>query len=152
MTDQIVKLQLALCLAKGPCPSCGFYSNPHVIAKCQTCHGTGKVPLLEGVREKCPSTHTEHWNGDKWQLQDCDRCQGRGWVPSQELENYFEALRPLYLAIEFSCQFPGWTCRLVGRSLMTVEGPWADTPKLAFCSALAKALGVKEECWTSRFA
>ena len=60
MTDQIAKLQLQLCLLDRLCPNYGTHGDIRTGGKCNLCHGTGKVSLLEGEREKTgKETHDE---------------------------------------------------------------------------------------------
>ena len=53
------------------------------------------VPLLEGVREKCPTCAS--WND--WERDHvkppCPLCQGRSWVPSRAFRKYGQAFKVL---------------------------------------------------------
>lgn len=62
------------------------------IAGCQ-CHGTGKVPLVAGLRRACHVSKDGECacrgGGDCGYCDDtnrCDWCQGRGWLPVSEPE------------------------------------------------------------------
>ena len=102
MTDQeqIAKLQLALCLAKKECPNHNPQSeaqDDYMGGQCRTCHGTTKVPLLEGVREKCRSCDGKGKRVWKFNPKDvCPNCQGRAWVPNTDPFKYAIALYHLW--------------------------------------------------------
>ena len=85
----LTKAQLEVALAEGPCPNerlhgilatvnltPGVWSDAGAIAVDPACNGTGRVPLLPGLRKPCIGGFND--NGV------CDRCQGRGWVPETD--------------------------------------------------------------------
>lgn len=137
--EQIAKLQLALCLAVGPCPEVtrGIeFAGPEFLGSHPLsciCGGSSKLPLLEGVREEC--SVCLKWND--WERQHvkppCPSCQGRGWVPSGNTFKYLEAYRELLAASkpsEYQLDDKVLAFTLYGE-LVTLE-------------VLAKALGVKD--------
>ena len=136
MTNEMEKLQLALAMAGKECPTCEGTRVVRVcdgggdwqIWNCEVCHGTGKVPLLELVREKCPRCGgygflTEMGGDDIL----CSSCQGRGWIPSTDPWKWFEAVHKILDATE-----------VAHLSWAIWEG------EQIFYTALAKALGVRE--------
>ena len=140
--EQIAKLQLALCLAENKCPCseqpwdnlpCQSCSDHESHGDWCICHGTGEVPLLEGVREKCSDCngtgrYPAMFGEDKGA---CYVCQGRGWVPTTDPFKYATAYKRRWdeAPLEVS-SYPF----AVSASIFGGE--------LAFYSALAKALGV----------
>ena len=81
------------------------------------------VPLLEGVREKCPEC-----DGGKLAIDGCG-CQGRSWVPRPLLTDpwpWFKAIKAIW---PVTGRPPGWDIS---------DGP------LTLAQALAEALGVKD--------
>ena len=102
---KLSKLQLALCLKEKECPENFPGNHPQSCI----CHGTDKVPLLEGVREKCPNTVVAPPRGwhhpvnkgvatfEAWVCgENCPKCRGRGWMPSQDPLKYAEVLFRLW--------------------------------------------------------
>ena len=48
---------------------------------CPTCGGTGKVPVLPGLREPCPNNINR--GTDRAHHIGCPACQGHTWVPKE---------------------------------------------------------------------
>lgn len=82
-----------LCALYGrECPACHG-----TIINCHHCNGTGRVPLLEGVREPCPNaalwpgrhdgmTHDYAWGkGTLVNEPVCTRCHSLGWTPTEDV-------------------------------------------------------------------
>ena len=98
--------QLQAALAEGPCPGCRLVDGVWVDSegfKCKQCHGTGRVPLLPGLRKPCTckdgkfevfSAMEEEYKGLRKRLKaqgveapfwyEHPLCQGRGWVPETD--------------------------------------------------------------------
>ena len=133
MNSEIETLRLRLCLAVGPCPEVtrGIefagpeFLNSHPLS-C-ICGGTGKVPLLEGVREKCRAIIGGH-------EVNCEVCQGRGWVPTTDLWKWFEAGQKCFAQESMAKQWLDW--QEMKRKV--------HKGALVFFQAFAKHLGVKE--------
>lgn len=174
MTDQeqIAKYQLALCLAEGLCPECKgeghVFSKKYLVATpsegeehkpCPTCvqenHTArfttiGNVPLLEGVREKCPLCegtgidNHPHPPFPSLKAGPCKKCQGRGWVPAYrtpaDVWKWFEVI-PTNAEVKLPSSLNSWAARQ--RVVDCIYEAISKGP-LAFFQALAKSLGVKE--------
>lgn len=147
MTDELARIQLALCLKEKECPAC----RPGGIADKSYGHfdldhsSPGKVPLLEGVREKCPKCKgLKDYPLIPGTYAACPTCNRRGWVPSTDPWKWFEAvMRGGYdiTFIPFGVPVRGFKCLLKDSSGMIFQ--IEDTTELAFFRALAQALGVK---------
>lgn len=150
MTEQE---ELMVALASVKCPKCkgvGKYDSGDPAVRylgasddCESCSGSGF--LLQGVREKCPccpegvvcdycyavrsKDHTQH-------SQDCLKCQGRGWEPSDNLWEWFEAAEQYFLALPFIPREPWYTWEDIKNHI--------SDGKLEFFRSLAAALGIKE--------
>ncbi|MBU0846878.1 hypothetical protein KKH23_06770 [Patescibacteria group bacterium] len=159
MTDELARLQLALCLAEKECPECEgdclITSQDTPFKICDECNTTGKVPLLEGVREKCPHIHyggfgetdscagcgvlwkakyykeTNTYSGPNPEHGKGCECQGRGWVPPTDLFKYAKALYQIW---EHDVRYD--------QELLEI-GFGVFKGELALLSNIAKALGVK---------
>lgn len=108
---------LQVALLETDCPKYpyldGAYPEPRLTeeivqrldAACETCKGTGKVPLLPEMRLECPcisqwrcnTCDTAWWSVPKSQdpilhVDDCTTCQGRGWVASKDLATLLVAM------------------------------------------------------------
>ena len=135
MPKTIAEYQLALCLAEKECPGCsgtGYTrgTDTHGHLKCSTCHGTGKRPLLEGVREECITGWTSIGHRPN-----CPTCNARGLVPSTDPFKYAEALK-VRIKETNDTTWSGMILRAVAWEIY--RGP------LALFKALVEALGVKD--------
>ena len=134
----VAEYQLALCELMKECP----YRPPgygellgYNHMNCLTCHGTLEVPLLEGVREKCPGIHIKAIEGVDYFY--CDDCEGRGWVASQDPWKWFGAIRQVAVNAK-----TGGDSYLFSKLSAILGNVWAgENP---FYQALTKSL-VKEE-------
>ena len=165
----VAEYQLALASLEKECPEChgecshteteadgGEFGSCHDIeVACEACHGSGKVSLLNGVREKCPcidlyADTKSHWEdlggcdrcyfttrgGDHpGHAADCRTCQGRGWVPTTDPWKWFEVMARMG-AIEFYHE-DGYWCEFRGLAY----GPQLSLALVTF-QAFAKTLGV----------
>ncbi len=138
--QEIARIQLALCLMEKECPKCQgelIESAEYAMARrngilCPDCHGTGSVPLLEGVREKCDCDY-HIGRGGIWVSNDgCPKCRGLGWGPSTDLWAYIRGIDDLPTNIIGINEWENILCHELPRG------------KLEFYEATAKALGVKE--------
>ncbi len=59
---------------------------------CFTCKGTGRIPLLEGVREPCIFHHKP--NGDVSYA--CEMTHCLGWTPTEDMWEWFKAARRVF--------------------------------------------------------
>lgn len=123
--DKVEEYQLALCLAG---------------TKVVNSAGEERfVPLLEGVRAKCPLCRGATiiscdcvFDSIPHDRDNCPDCQGRGWIPSTDPWKWFGA-------------FAKWRLTITERQIPTLEVLASIlNGELAFYQALAKALGVKE--------
>ena len=97
----LAEAQLEAALAEGPCSKASStladrcYDGWVVITErigptdveqyedsCSECRGTGRVPLLPGLRKPC----SQAWGRPHYSLSPytCSSCQGRGWVPETD--------------------------------------------------------------------
>ncbi len=147
MDKTVVDYQLALCLLEKECPNWRHNPGkglPRTDDICPDCRETGRVPLLEGVREKCPSClgAREHLRDDMC-LYLCELCQGRGWIPSTDPLRYVEAV----LSDKEWKHLTFWVDKQKKRFVCYLEGGHeeeANTLELSVLKALAQALGVKD--------
>ena len=69
------------------CPDCRgagaveekAYPPGQAVTTCSRCHGTGRIPLLEGVREPCGGVDSYGCDGDN-----CTACHGLDWIPTED--------------------------------------------------------------------
>ena len=61
---------------------------------CVFCAGTGKVPVLPGLREPCSACNgvTKPCYVDGLHEHVCDKCKGRPWLPKQGRDALYEAM------------------------------------------------------------
>ncbi len=139
--QEIARIQLALCLKEKECPECLGYRDPEATRECNVCLGSGKVPLLEGVREKCPTCLGHlYWvelpDGGRHLCVDCGR---RGWVPSTDPFKYGKAFSVVGLYLLRAEK------DAVAAQVMVGEKDYYELMLEILQEALTKALGVKEE-------
>ena len=138
-------LPLRLALATRPCPECAGdpLTGHQSIPGAKACHGTGRVPWLNGVRVTCDGCY-----GHADRRQDFCDCNRRGWVVSEDTEAWLEAAKPEMLKRNW-CLVPrqsGWA--IVYWDGYTGEGSeWeavvvAPTVKEALQLALEKVVPV----------
>ena len=132
MINKIARLQLALCLADGPCPNIGYLDKTGKHQGDCRCLGSGRVPLLEGVREKCDCDYHIGRGGIWVSNAGCPKCRGLGWGPSTDLWAYIRGINDLPTNIIGINEWENILCHELPRS------------KLEFYEVTAKALGVKE--------
>ncbi len=58
---------------------------------CLTCKGTGRIPLLEGVREPCDGNEIGYCVAPKFPCV----CRGLGWTPTEDAWKWLEAASSL---------------------------------------------------------
>jgi len=109
MTDQELATEMAG--MEKDCPYCAGYgysgtkglNGENLEAPCSACKGTGKVPVFEGVRVKCPECDGsgQEWSVDNyWKIFNlaieeavrCHLCQGRGYVGSLDEQVWKDAI------------------------------------------------------------
>ena len=129
---------------------------------CQTCGGSGKVPVLPGLRQQCPIYHSETLHPlcthASPHCSNC-QCQGRGWVPvfpleevliAAEAEGYIIGLvsddNGHWAAVGDGAQpVPSRGARgIPWTTLDLAEAIWGDSPSEALAAALRRAIEKEE--------
>ena len=113
-------VKLALALLGHNCPGCqlpeSLGAKPELAPWCNTCGGTGKVPLLDPalVRKPCPGVSPDDFGCVTWidaykqELHMAGRCpcEGRGWFPSNNQMDWVRALNKLGLDVAYRSRSP----------------------------------------------
>lgn len=74
----LAEAQLWLAGLEKPCPCA---SIPQHDENCVNCHGSGKVPVLPGLRGACTYVQDAHSFLRDQHTADCPRCKGQNWLP-----------------------------------------------------------------------
>ncbi len=72
--------------------------SPITRAPILDCGGTGRLPLLEGVREPC-TLEWETASGEPLSYKSCPVCYGLGWIPTEDVWRWFETAETLKLSM-----------------------------------------------------
>ena len=96
-------VKLALALLEQDCPDAytehGRPRHEREGWSCILCHNTGKVPLLD-LREPCGCPCSiDRRRG--WVSPCPSRCEGRGWLPSDDVMDWVRALNKAGYAVTF---------------------------------------------------
>ncbi len=82
MTDYLEKLAQATV----PCPTCKGEGKDEWRYECETCHGSGKVPLIPGLTRPCPMLADGYRHEEGIYCIHCGNASGRGQVPVSPAE------------------------------------------------------------------
>ena len=147
--DLSLRLALAtgpcLCTPKKGCAECvirGLHDQEHTHEGCTSCHGTGRVPWLKGVRVICPKKQKRHWHETIYFAPGtCSR-----WTVSEDTEAWLEAGKPEMLKREWvlAPSNDGWRIGDI-YELLNLDTAFAEAPTVKEALQLALEKVVPQE-------